>query len=84
MACGKPVIAFPEGAAPELVIDGETGLLGEEGDRVALADNIRELLADDPLREKMGEQARRHVESYFDLRKQTRLLEEVYAGVTAR
>ena len=27
MACGTPVIAFPEGSAPELVIDGETGFL---------------------------------------------------------
>jgi glycosyltransferase involved in cell wall biosynthesis len=27
LACGTPVIAFPEGAARELVIDGETGFL---------------------------------------------------------
>jgi glycosyltransferase involved in cell wall biosynthesis len=25
MACGTPVIAFPEGSAPKLVVDGETG-----------------------------------------------------------
>src|SRR5918994_716094 len=27
MACGTPVIAFPEGSAPELVVDGETGFI---------------------------------------------------------
>ncbi len=27
MACGTPVIAYPEGAAPEIVLDGETGFV---------------------------------------------------------
>ena len=27
MACGTPVIAFAEGAAPELIVDGETGFI---------------------------------------------------------
>src|SRR5680860_460663 len=27
LACGTPVIAFPSGAAPEIVRDGETGFL---------------------------------------------------------
>ena len=30
MACGTPVIAFPEGSAPELVIEGETGFVVED------------------------------------------------------
>jgi glycosyltransferase involved in cell wall biosynthesis len=30
LACGTPVIAFPEGAAAELIIDGETGFLVED------------------------------------------------------
>jgi glycosyltransferase involved in cell wall biosynthesis len=30
LACGTPVIAFPEGAARELVIDGQTGFLVED------------------------------------------------------
>jgi glycosyltransferase involved in cell wall biosynthesis len=29
MACGTPVVASPQGAAPELVVDGETGVLAE-------------------------------------------------------
>jgi glycosyltransferase involved in cell wall biosynthesis len=38
MACGTPVISFPEGAAQEIVIDGENGFLVE--DEQAMADAI--------------------------------------------
>jgi glycosyltransferase involved in cell wall biosynthesis len=39
LACGTPVIAFPEGAARELVVEGETGFLvdGEEAMGAAVA-----------------------------------------------
>src|SRR5215210_1187354 len=30
MACGTPVIAFPEGSAPELVVDGKTGFVVDD------------------------------------------------------
>ncbi len=30
MACGTPVLAYPEGAAPEVVVDGTTGFLCED------------------------------------------------------
>ena len=35
MACGTPVIAFPEGSAPEVVIDGETGFLVDDEEAMA-------------------------------------------------
>jgi glycosyltransferase involved in cell wall biosynthesis len=35
MACGTPVIAFPEGSAPEVVIDGETGFLVDDEEKMA-------------------------------------------------
>jgi glycosyltransferase involved in cell wall biosynthesis len=37
MACGTPVIAFPEGSAPEVVIDSETGFLVDDEDAMAQA-----------------------------------------------
>jgi glycosyltransferase involved in cell wall biosynthesis len=37
MACGTPVIAFPEGAAPEVVVDGECGLLVDDEAEMAAA-----------------------------------------------
>ncbi len=37
MACGTPVIVFPRGAAPEIVVDGETGFLVQDADEMARA-----------------------------------------------
>ena len=37
LACGTPVIAFPEGAAAEVVIDGETGFLVDDEQAMARA-----------------------------------------------
>jgi glycosyltransferase involved in cell wall biosynthesis len=41
LACGTPVIAFPEGSASEIVLDGETGFVVE--DEHAMADAIGRL-----------------------------------------
>ncbi|WP_422772850.1 glycosyltransferase [Plantactinospora sp. WMMC1484] len=78
-----PTVSTYHSGIPEAVLPGETGLLGAEGDRVALAGNLRQLLADDELRTRLGRQARRHVAEYFDLHRQTRLLEELYESVAA-
>ena len=37
MACGTPVIAFPEGAAAEVVLDGESGFLVDDEEAMAAA-----------------------------------------------
>jgi glycosyltransferase involved in cell wall biosynthesis len=37
LACGTPVIAFPEGSAPEVIQDGETGFLVEDEHAMAAA-----------------------------------------------
>jgi glycosyltransferase involved in cell wall biosynthesis len=46
MACGTPVIATTAGAFPEVIADGETGVLVQPGDARALADAIASLLRD--------------------------------------
>jgi glycosyltransferase involved in cell wall biosynthesis len=48
LACGTPVIAFPEGAAAEIVIDGENGRLVTDEREMARA--ISEIGSIDPLR----------------------------------
>ncbi|HEX5126924.1 MAG TPA: glycosyltransferase family 4 protein [Rhodocyclaceae bacterium] len=45
-ACGRPVIASATGALPEVVRDGETGLLVPPNDAAALANAIHRLLTD--------------------------------------
>jgi glycosyltransferase involved in cell wall biosynthesis len=78
---GVPAVSTHHSGIPEAVLDGETGLLSAEGDRAALADNIRRLLTDDGLRTRLGRAARTHVEAHFDLAKQTLLLEDLYDTV---
>ncbi len=59
MASGKPVIASNIGALPDVVTDGQNGLLVRPADADQLRNAIGRLLADVAMRERMGEQARR-------------------------
>ena len=83
-ALGVPVVATRHSGIPEAVTDGETGLLGAEGDRTALAANLDRLLADEPLRVRLGGQARALMRARFDLVTQTSRLEDIYDEVTGR
>lgn len=55
MGLGLPVIATRVGGVPELVQDQVTGLLVEPGDVEAMADAMRLLATDEPLRTQMGQ-----------------------------
>ena len=55
MAYGKPVVAARAGAAPEVVCDGETGLLVEYGHVPELVKAIATLINQPDLRRKMGQ-----------------------------
>ena len=65
MAMGKPVVAFAHGALPEIVADGETGLLVLPGDEAALAGVMIALLGDPIQRRAMGQMGRKRVEVHF-------------------
>lgn len=67
MAAGLPVVATAVGGVPELVVEGETGLLVPPGDAGALALALDRLLGDAELRQRMGAAARRRVETSFAL-----------------
>ena len=69
MACSKPVIATNVGPFPEVIKDGETGLLVPLHSHSDLADAIIELALDDDRRMKMGKMARKDVEERFDINK---------------
>jgi glycogen synthase len=58
MVCGKAVVASDCGGIPEVVRDGETGLLVPPGDAVALSQAITTLLHDDTRREAFGRRGR--------------------------
>jgi colanic acid/amylovoran biosynthesis glycosyltransferase len=78
MAMGLPVVGSRSAGIPEAVVHGETGLLGAEGDRAALASNLHALLGDPDLWQRMSAAAMRRVEERFDLRRQTAALEDLY------
>jgi glycosyltransferase involved in cell wall biosynthesis len=68
MASGLPVIATRVGGVPELVAHGETGWLVAPGDCADMAARCAALLADAPLRRRLGDAARRRAVERFDLR----------------
>jgi glycosyltransferase involved in cell wall biosynthesis len=59
MQWALPIISTPEGAIPELVIEGETGFLVRQRDAEALADRLAYLLQQPQRRREMGEQGRK-------------------------
>jgi glycosyltransferase involved in cell wall biosynthesis len=64
LAAGTPVIATAVGGIPEVVRDGENGLLVPAGDPDALAEAIRRYFADPELRERLQAQAAPSVAEY--------------------
>lgn len=59
MASGLPIVAYRGAAVPEVIPDGEAGLLVPPDDPKALARALIRLLRDPPLRRRMGEAGRR-------------------------
>jgi glycosyltransferase involved in cell wall biosynthesis len=51
LACKVPVIATRAGGIPEVIADGECGLLYPVGDVEGMAEGAARLLADEPLRQ---------------------------------
>jgi glycosyltransferase involved in cell wall biosynthesis len=80
MVAGRPVIGSRIGGITDIVADGETGLLVTPGDPVELRAAIARLLADAPLRERMGAAGRGRVE-LFRADRILPQIEHVYAEV---
>ncbi len=78
MAAGRAVVATAVGANPELVRDGEHGLIVPPGDDSALAEAIGRLLADPPLAARLGAAARRRVEAEYGRDAMRRRFEDFY------
>jgi len=65
MATALPVVATGVGGTPEVVVDGETGLLVPPGDPAALADALGALLANPAAAEAFGRAGRARAEAHF-------------------
>jgi hypothetical protein len=82
MAYGVPVVASRVGGLPEIVIDGETGLLvANDAARIRLA--VESLLADDALARRLARAGRAMVEQGFTIDRMARGTISVYRKVLA-
>ncbi|MEA3278660.1 MAG: glycosyltransferase family 4 protein [Pseudomonadota bacterium] len=77
-AAGIPAIASRIGGIPEVVMDGETGILVPPDDPVGLAVAIDSLMDDPALRSRLGAAARRRYENGFTLDSMLDATEDVY------
>jgi glycosyltransferase involved in cell wall biosynthesis len=82
MAVGTPVVGYGGGALPEVL--GDCAELVPEGDRVALADTIVELLADAGRRERLADCGRRLTRERFTLDATVARMRERYVEAASR
>lgn len=75
---GCATISYRSGGVPEAVVDGETGVLCDEGDIVQLSKSLTELLLNDALRVRLATMGKMRVTREFDIRTRTLTLEDIY------
>jgi len=78
MSWQLPVVSCPVGGIPELIQDGENGLLVNPGDVEALAKALSRLLSDEDLRTRVARTARYTIEDRFSLEANLERLGRLY------
>jgi glycosyltransferase involved in cell wall biosynthesis len=81
MACGLPVVSTATGGIPEIIDDGDNGLLAHSRDIPAIAELITTTLDDGDLRARLGAAARRTTVEAFDSRMGARALAALFVEV---
>ncbi len=84
MALSKPVIASRVSALPEIVADGETGLLVSPGDSGALVEALTRVLTDPAQAKALGERGRARLETEFTVKRMARQHAAVYKEAASR
>jgi sugar transferase (PEP-CTERM/EpsH1 system associated) len=83
MACGLPVLATRVGGNPELVVEGETGMLVPYSDAKALAEKMARYVDDPGLRRKQGAASRERALSEFSMETMVARYTDLYCGLAA-
>jgi glycosyltransferase involved in cell wall biosynthesis len=65
MACARPVVATRVGGMPEIVVEGQTGLIAEPGDVLSLTGALATLIRSPDERRRLGVAGRHRVETLF-------------------
>jgi len=79
MGCGCCPLASDTGGNPELVQDGETGLLFPPGDSAALAAQLARVLDDVEYRRRLAAAAERRIREHFTREQAARTMGQIYA-----
>lgn len=80
MALGAPCVSTDVAGIPEVIRDGETGLVVGQCDVAGLTDALERLLGDAALRVRLAEGARRRIEADFDVKRNAAQLRELFRG----
>ena len=70
LACGTPMVSTRIGGIPDMLGDGDAGMLVDHGDRGALREAVLALVRDPERRRRLGAVARRRAEQRYDARTQ--------------
>ena len=81
MAVGLPAVATCVGGIPDVVEDGETGLLVPARDETALADALLKMLRNPVRRQAYGQAARQSTDERFDASAMVRAIDRLYDAV---
>jgi len=84
MAVGTPVVATRVGGVPEVVVDGESGLLVPPGDAEALAAACARVLNDRELAARLGRSGAERVRARFDIERLVGQIEALYRELLER
>ncbi len=84
MAMTKPIVAFGHGALPEIVVDGESGILVRPTDEGALSSAVLKLLREPDLRTRLGKAARGRVEGQFTAERMAAAVSSVYRELAGK
>jgi|CZCB01.1.fsa_nt_gi glycosyltransferase involved in cell wall biosynthesis len=79
MACQLPIISTKAGGVVDIVVNGKNGLITPVGDTKALSEAMCELIRNEDLRKKMGEESRR-IAVEQDINKCVEKYQKLYAG----
>jgi glycosyltransferase involved in cell wall biosynthesis len=78
MASARPVVSTRLAGIPELIIDGQTGVLAPPGDSTALAHALEQLLREPELRFRFGHAGRERIEQQFRIQQTVAPLIELF------
>jgi glycosyltransferase involved in cell wall biosynthesis len=81
MILKRPVISTPVGGVVELIVDGETGLLGPVDDARALAENIEKLIRDKDLIDRITQNAYKQVTERFSVERYVESVKHAFDDV---